>query len=424
MSFSAPSATALLRSALISTDEAFRGRVREIVRPERGIAPPLELTVPFTELGDGHLKALREAAPEVIFLDLGAHPATGINLAQFLAEQNPHARLVAAGPALSAEVLMAAMRAGVAEYLVKPVGPDELAHAVEATLRRMRGAVAEGPQQPGEIFAFFGPKGGSGSTTLATNLAIHLHRLTGKRTLLADLDLELGEAALQLGVDPRFNFADMVRNFHRMDAELLASFIERHHSGVHLLSAPYHPEKAEVVTGDRIAKILNFLRQHYQYVVVDTSNSFSPATLATFEQADRIFLVTQADLQSLRNIKRCAPLLERTIGASPDRVRLVLNRFRTNDAIKPEDIEKTLGMKVHWTIANDYEAVVRSVNSGTPIVLNGDSRYAHDVRSMSAEIAGLAGAPAPLGNRFVRAVADPLLRAFRRASPPRPEVAV
>ncbi|HEX8360725.1 MAG TPA: hypothetical protein VF613_11470, partial [Longimicrobium sp.] len=72
MSFSAPSATALLRSALISTDEAFRGRVREIVRPERGIAPPLELTVPFTELGDGHLKALREAAPEVIFLDLGA----------------------------------------------------------------------------------------------------------------------------------------------------------------------------------------------------------------------------------------------------------------------------------------------------------------------------------------------------------------
>lgn len=421
MPIPAPSSAApLLRSALISTDAEFRARVREVVQPDRGIAPPLEIFVPFNELGDGHLKSLRETKPEVIFLDVGAHPATGINLAQFLAEQNPHARLVASGPPLSAELLMAGMRAGIAEYLVKPVAAEELAHAVEVSVRRMRGAVAEGPQQPGQILAFFGPKGGSGSTTLAANLAIHLHRLTGKRTLLADLDLELGEAALQLGVDPRFNFSDMVRNFHRMDAELLASFIERHSSGVHLLSAPYHPEKSEVVSGDRISKILLFLKQHYQYVVVDTSNSFSPATLATFEHADRIFLVTQADLQSLRNIKRCAPLLERTIGAAEERVKLVLNRYRTNDPIKPEDIEKTLGMKVHFTIANDYEAVVRSVNSGAPIVLNGDSKYAQDVRTMSASIAGLAGGGEVAGNRFVRAISNLL----RRAPQPQPEVAV
>ena len=423
MPFAAPpTAASLLRSAVISTDEAFRARVREVALPERGVAPPLEIHVPFNELGDGHLKALRDASPEVIFLDVGQHPATGINLAQFLAEQNPHARLVAAGPSLSAEVLMAAMRAGISEYLVKPVAGEEVAHAIDATLRRTRGTEAEAQQQPGQIFAFFGPKGGSGSTTLATNLAIHLHRLTGKRTLLADLDLELGEVALQLGVDPRFNFADMVRNFHRMDAELLASFIERHNSGVHLLSAPYHPEKAEVVTGDRISKILQFLKQHYQYVVVDTSNSFSPATLATFEQADRIFLVTQADLQSLRNIKRCLPLLERTIGAVEERVHLVLNRHRTSDPIKPEDIEKTLGMKVQWTIANDYEAVVRSVNTGTPIVLNGESRYAQDVRSMSASIAGLAGGGQAPGGRLLRAFTDPFLRVFRR--PRQPEVAV
>ena len=421
MAFPSPTPSApLVRSALISTDTEFCARVREVVQPARGIAPPLELTVPFTDLGDGHLKALREASPEVIFLDVGLHPATGINLAQFLAEQNPHARLVATGPALSAELLMAGMRAGIAEYLVKPVSAEELAHSVDTSLRRMRGAVSEGPQQPGQILAFFGPKGGSGSTTLAANLAIHLHRLTGKRTLLADLDLELGEAALQLGVDPRFNFADMVRNFHRMDAELLASFIERHSSGVHLLSAPYHPEKSEVVSGDRISKILLFLKQHYQYVVVDTSNSFSPATLATFEQADRVFLVTQADLQSLRNIKRCGPLMERTLGASPERVSLVLNRFRSNDPIKPEDIEKTLGMKVNFTIANDYEAVVRSVNSNTPIVLNGESKYAQDVRTMSASIAGLAGGGEPSGSRFMRAVTNLL----RRTPQPQPEVAV
>jgi pilus assembly protein CpaE len=71
-------------------------------------------------------------------------------------------------------------------------------------------------------------------------------------------------------VQPRFNFVDMVQNFHRMDADLLASYIERHESGVHLLSAPYQPEKAEVVTGEEIRRILQFLRKHYDYLVVDT----------------------------------------------------------------------------------------------------------------------------------------------------------
>src|SRR5690606_33975276 len=108
---------------------------------------------------------------------------------------------------------------------------------------------------------------------------------------------------------------DMIRNFHRMDTDLLASYIEKHESGVHLLSAPFHPEKVEVVPGEGIRKILAFLKNHYEYIVVDTSKSFTPATLATFEQADRIFLLINVGLPSLRNIKRCQPLLDRIVGA-------------------------------------------------------------------------------------------------------------
>ena len=195
---------------------------------------------------------------------------------------------------------------------------------------------------------------------MATNFAVVLHRLTGKRTLLVDLDLELGEIALLLGVQPRFNFVDMVQNFHRMDADLLASYIERHGSGVHLLSAPYHPEKAEVVTGDEIRRILQFLRQHYDYVVVDTSKSFSPATLAAFEQADLVFLVTNVDLASLRNIQRGLPLLKRMLGRGERQVRLVVNRYHADERDLAQGRRaQTLGLKVFWTLSNDYEAVSR-----------------------------------------------------------------
>ena len=188
-------------------------------------------------------------------------------------------------------------------------------------------ASGEEERPAGQVYAFFSPKGGSGSTTVATNLAVVLRQLTGKKTLLVDLDLELGETALMLGMRPRFNFVDLVQNFHRLDADLLASFIERHDSGVDLLSAPYHPEKAETVSGDLIRRILVFLRQHYDYVVVDTSKSFSQAMLAIFEQSDQVFLV--GDGGPALAPEHPARVADDAAGAGPGRgpLRLVINRF-------------------------------------------------------------------------------------------------
>jgi pilus assembly protein CpaE len=289
--------------------------------------------------------------------------------------------------------LMAAMRAGITEYLPKPVTPEALLPVVERMERKLGMATAGAEREPGKVLAFFSAKGGSGTTTVATNLAIHLQQLTGKKTLLVDLDLELGEIALLLGVQPRFNLVDLVRNFHRMDAELMASYIEQHSSGVHLLSAPYTSDKVEAVTGEQIRAILQFLREHYDYVVVDTPKSFSPATLAAFEQADELYVVSTVDLPSLRSIKRTIPLLDRiTGGHMKERVRLVINRHdsRANE-ITLEEVERTLGMKVFWKLANDYEAVIHSINAGEPLILNGGASrpFAKDVKALGAELTGL-----------------------------------
>jgi pilus assembly protein CpaE len=191
-----------------------------------------------------------------------------------------------------------------------------------------------------------------------------------------------------LGMRPRFNFVDLVQNFHRLDADLLASFIERHDSGVDLLSAPYHPEKAEMVSGDLIRRILVFLRQHYDYIVVDTSKSFSQATLATFEQSDQVFLVTTADLPSLRNIQRGLPMMRKVLIRGEDQLRLIINRFDNKDQISVKDIERSLGLKVFWKLSNDYEAVLGSLNTGKPIVMNGNSSYSKDLKSLGVALAG------------------------------------
>jgi pilus assembly protein CpaE len=415
--------TSPIRGAVISTDEAFRATVREVLqRPDRTIGVALELNVPFTQFGDGHLRDLRGVDPELIILDLEADPVLGLKFAQFLTEQSPGRRILATGPAPTSEQLMAALRAGISEYLPKPVTKEALATAVDGLSRKLRWSPSGAPSQPGRLFAIFSGKGGSGSTTVATNLAIYLHQLTGRKTLLVDLDLELGEIALQLGAEPRFNFIDMVRNFHRMDADLLASFIEHHPSGVHLLSAPYHPQKTEVVTGEQISRILRFLKQHYDYVIVDTSKSFSPPTLATFEQADQIYLVTTVDVPSLRNIARCLPLLTQMAGPAEDRLRLVLNRYIEDGVIRIADVERTLGLKVYHTIGNDYDAIVRSINTGTPIILDRESRYAHDLRALGAAISGLQVTEAARDGALTRTLVEPLSRMWRKTFVRAPEV--
>jgi pilus assembly protein CpaE len=382
-----------ISSVLITTDPEFQETVRPILLGgDRVTRLSLEITAPFSGITSEHLASLRQADPKIIILDFGNEPDVGIRFAQFLTNTSAAPYLLATGPALPAEVLITAMQAGISEYLPKPVGAEGITGALERAERKLGVFTTAASRGPGKLLAFYSAKGGSGCTTIATNVAIHLHNLTGKRTLLVDLDPELGEIALFLGVQPRFNFVDMLRNFHRMDAELLASYIETHDSGVHLLSAPYQPERSEELQGEQIQKVLHFLKQHYDYLVVDTSKSLSPSTLATFAEADEVYLVTYVDLPSLRNIKRCLPVLQGVSGNGGEKVRLVVNRYRAEGPISIRKVEEMLGMKAYGILSNDFETVIESIHTGKPVALNGNGTvFARELKSLGSDIAGLGG---------------------------------
>jgi pilus assembly protein CpaE len=379
----------LARAALISSDSSFGAQVKQLLSgPDRPLALELELTGPMYQLGEQQIQALRGLGPELIILDFEESQELGLQLAQYLVELNPAQLFIATGPTLSTDQLMQAMRAGVTDYLPKPVASEDLRAAITRCAQKLQKRTSEKQQQPGQVFSFFSPKGGAGATTLATNLAILIHRTSQKKTLLVDLDLELGESALVLGVQPRFNFVDFAENFRRMDATLLGSYIEHHPSGLHLLSAPMQPEKAEAVTPDQIRRILTFLRQHYDYIIVDTPGSFSPLTLTIFEQADLVFVISTADIPSLRNIQRGVPTLKRVLVKGEEQIRLILNRYDPKDAISVQDVERSIGMKVFWKVSNDYEAVMTSLNAGRPIVLNGGSPYTRDLKRLAFLVTG------------------------------------
>jgi pilus assembly protein CpaE len=401
-----------LRAALISTDAGFREQIRDILLDEAmGVTLGLEIPERFAAFGEEQVRRLRDVHPEILVLDLEDDPELGVKFAQFFSNTHPGRRILAVGPALSQDLLLSAMRAGAADYLIKPVTNGALRDSVSRLGRALGGGGAKAKHQ-GLVYTLFSPKGGSGVTSVATSLAVVLHRLTTKRTLLVDLDLELGEVALHLGVQPRFNLVDMVQNFHRMDADLLASYIEQHESGVHLLSAPFHPERAEAPSAEEIRRILHFLRQHYDFVIVDTPKTFSPATMAALDQSDLVLLVTNVDLPSLRNIQRGLPMLKRVLPRGEEQIRLIINRYHPGGEITLQDVERILSIKSFGTISNDYEAVIGAINSGRPIVLNGASKYTRDVRALGAQIAGLTEPAQSNG----RGILSRLLRRGRRKS--------
>jgi pilus assembly protein CpaE len=390
---------AAISSALISSDEGFRALLQQALQNrERSIRVTADIGASFAEITAEHLASLREAAPDLVFLDFGSTPEVGIRFARFLADAAPTLRYIATGPPMAPELLLEAMQAGISEYLPRPLTLERLTGALERAERKLGVQAAPGAPKQGTLFSFFSVKGGSGCTTVATNVAVQLHKLTGKKTLLVDLDLELGEVGLFLGIQPRFNFVDLVRNFHRMDSQLLASYIETHESGVHLLSAPPQPDQAGGVTAAQIESVLHFLKQHYAYVVVDTQASFSPATMAAFSQSDRVFLVATVDLPTVRNIKRGLPLIERSAPGGREAVRLVVNRYKPSGPITLEEVGENLGLEPFFTLTNDYETVIGAINAGRPIVLQGGtSQYARQLKELSGTIAGFVGGSTPNG---------------------------
>lgn len=376
-----------MRSALISTDPGVRDALRRAVTLNgNGLEFAIELTTPLADLSEEQVTELRNADPQLVILDF-EDPATAVSFARFLTDGSPQRYIVGAGPQLAADVLLEAMRAGVAEYLPKPLAPDSVKAALERAARRLGWTPTN--REPGQLYTVFSPKGGAGTTSVATNLAIILQRLSGKKTLLVDFDFELGEIAVLLGARPRFSFIDLVQNFHRIDADLLGSFIEHHDSGVDFLSAPFHAEPTDTPGRDQIRSILHYLKRQYDYVIVDTPKSFSLDTMAAFEEADRIFVVSTVDVPSLRNLQRCMPLLQRVSGKEHERVRLVVNRYHPDDVISLEDVHRTVGLKVYWTLSNDYEAVSRAINSGNPVAGNAKSRYARDLQALAADLIGV-----------------------------------
>jgi pilus assembly protein CpaE len=287
----------------------------------------------------------------------------------------------------SAGLLEQALDADVSDVLLLPQLVENVVFAIRKATHTGRRHTENGAGggRHGRIVTVFSPKGGTGKTVTATNLAAACAKFEGRKTLLLDLDLQFGDAAIMLGVEPEKTIYDLVVAPGELDSEKLAGYTTKHACGLSVLPAPLRPEDAELVTEAKLGRLLEVARESFDVIVVDTSPFFHGPMLATLDRTDELLLLCSLDVPTLKNLRLALQTLD-LLSFPKQRVRIVLNRSNSKVGMKPNEVEGALGMKVRFEVPSD-RAVPLAVNRGNPVVLAEESAdVSRAIKSMAKEL--------------------------------------
>lgn len=338
---------------------------------------------------EGKVRSFEEAfellrlktSPVIVLVDLSRDSDKAFKVAREIKLKLPNVHLVMSSPDNNPEIIIKAMRAGAEEFLTQPFNLTEVVKSLERirdniSLQSARAA------DVGRIITVFSNKGGVGSTTVTTNLAVALAAKKNS-VCIVDLVLQFGSVTSFLNLEPYYTILDLIKNMERVDPLLLEGSLVKHTSGVRVLAEPFYAEDARTIEPADIDQILMTLRQSFDFVVVDTPKEVDEGVSIAFERADLILFVTEMDIPSLRTASRAFDLFERK-GMQQKKIRLVLNRHIKSKLISLESVEKTLGLKVFWALPNDYPTAIAALNQGISIhEADSKSELSKSYRSMA-----------------------------------------
>lgn len=346
-----------------------------------------------------------QARPDVAIVSLEEPVIRPLRAIEGLLLSYPNLPIIVASSLGDRDHMRKAMQAGARDYLIKPLRPQELREAVVklygSEVRRQTALDGEAKRVQGDVLAVFAVKGGIGKTSLAVNLAAALAQQTRQRVGLLDLDLQLGDVAVAMGIVPQNTIADVAATASRLEPSLLHGLTWSDPSGVHVLPAPLRPEEGDQISLDEVQRILTVMAQTYDYVVVDMPPVISDGTSAILDQATLILLLTTQDMLTLRRTKVALQMMKGW-GYSQDKVKLVLNHAYSANGLAGGDVQAALDYPLYWSVPNDA-AVASSLKLGRPLVISQPSaRAARSIADLARQIAGAEVAQPQSGGLFDR----------------------
>jgi pilus assembly protein CpaE len=297
--------------------------------------------------------------------------------------------VIATGPRADPELMLRAMRAGIQEFLVRPLDATDLTTAVERVFRRSSTTVAGG-----QVYAVFGAKGGVGTSTVAVNLSYALSRVQPEsRIAVADMALPGGDIRLLLNVRPAYDLGDIAEKIDRLDADLMHSVMVAATDGLWVLSAPERPEAEEIIDASVATTVVQQLRKAYNCTVLDCEHQLNDRTLAALDAADRIVLLTELKVPALRAAQRTLGVFRR-LGYPNEKLAVVVNRYQSGDVVSPAEAADVLKADIYYRLPNDYRTCSQSATDGVPVgAAFPETKLAGAYQQLAQKLSGAAEAP-------------------------------
>ncbi|MFP5322555.1 MAG: CpaE family protein [Acidimicrobiia bacterium] len=310
---------------------------------------------------------------------------SGLARLRIISEELPEMRMVLAFSRRPDASLRDIVRTGAVDLLQLPVEEGEIVESLQRAASLARSApepvvveVAAEPEperdehlphRPGTVYTIASATGGCGKTFYATNLAWFLHKWTGRSVCIVDLDLQFGEVSTALRLRPKYTIFDALQREDADESDLQAHIEEYtvvHDTGVHVLAAPREPSEADRITPPDVTRIIEAVRQRFDYVLVDTPPALAETVLAAFDLSDKLYVMATLDLPSVRNMSVFLSTLDR-LRIETDNVRLVLNKAEDDVGIDIDQVTRLFPQGFESILPYAKE-VSRSINLGMPVM--------------------------------------------------------
>lgn len=371
-----------IRVLIVDDVSETRENVKKLLQFESDVE-----VVGIARTGKEAIQASQDVSPDVVLMDINMPDMDGIAATEAIRAKQQAVQVIILSVQSDQNYMRRAMLAGARDFLTKPPMGDELISAIRragemAQAEKSKAARVQAVSIPGigtpvggyagprgKIIVVYSPKGGTGCTTLAVNLAFALNSAS-TRVALVDGNLQFGDVAVFVNEQGKNTVLDLAPRAGELDAEIVEEVMVKHSTtGLHILAAPNRPEHAEKVSSGQFSQMLEFLTQLYAYVIVDTAPLLTDLTLSTIDVSDLIVLVTTQDIPAIKNSRLFLDLLQ-NLGVQRDRVMFIMNRFDRKVNITPERVADNLKQEVALVIPADEPTAVKAVNRGVPFIID------------------------------------------------------
>ncbi len=340
--------------------------------------------------GQEAIDLTEELQPDIVLMDINMPVLDGLRATEQINIQFPDIAVIIMSVQGEKEYFKKAMYHGAKEYIVKPFSLDILIETIIKTYEKERKKkdyrvrLKEGNEKKKDpkVVTIFSTKGGVGKTTISVNTAISIAKETGDKVAILDLDLQFGDVSVMLNLSQRKNISDAIEEIGHLNSDILNEYMTEYMKDVKVLASPPTPEYAEYILPSHIEKIIEILKQDYQYIVIDSSADFSDIMLTALDISDQIIFLSTMDLPTIKNVKLGLDIMN-SLNYPEEKIKVAVNKVSKLYSIKTEDIQQVLNKKVNICIPEDNKTVIISANKGYPFMRSrGDNKISRAIKAL------------------------------------------